>query len=178
MKPNRSGQLRARMQNAIFRTFRDFGAVYADEITQELNLLGRPVVSLSRNNKASSYINARSPVEYDETLESLLVWYAQNKTHTGERTGYISKPFLTTNRMSSRDLMAESAFLMWACLLGNASSVRPYTVLLPDGNGRFHHHIFTHPDLQSRFQFERGYMVSLSAGGLSNFQKESETLFV
>jgi hypothetical protein len=50
---------------------------------------------------------------------------------------------------------ARSSFLMWAGLLGNATRVRPYTVMMPDGNSRVHHYNFTNPELKSRFLFER-----------------------
>lgn len=60
---------------------------------------------------------------------------------------------------------AWSTYFLWAGLLGNATSVRPYTAIVPGRNSQINSHNFTHPDLKSRFRFEH-YISNFTAGDL------------
>jgi hypothetical protein len=67
---------------------------------------------------------------------------------------------------------AKSSFLIWAGLLGNATKVRAYTAMMSTGNSIFNHYNYTHPELKSRFRFER-YAANMSASDLVLSKKQS-----
>jgi hypothetical protein len=67
---------------------------------------------------------------------------------------------------------AMSSFLIWAGLLGNATKVRAYTAMMSTGNSIFNHYNYTHPELKSRFRFER-YAANMSASDLVLSKKQN-----